>query len=394
LCTATQPGFDKLEEAYRLQLPDSNKIIPDLTEHFAALKRVELVDRTKCGGWTLDEAAEFIEQLPEQSILTVVNTKPQAEKVYTILKRKHPDWEIVHLSTNMCPVHRRKVIEKLKETLDTGTKKCVCISTRLIEAGVDIDFDAAIRFLAGFDSVIQTAGRCNRNGLLKDVQGNPISGETYIINIVKGEENIDSLPELKLGQAIMEQVLREYRKDKARFNHDLLHPDLIARYFSCFYERISDTDLKYKIFPGRSDTILDLLSTNAESSHEYGELMESKSGNEAKPLTEFRQSFESAWKAFEVIASNTIAVIVPFEKGQGIITELYADPDRERMEELLREAQQYSVNVYHSGLKRLMDIGALRRIGTESEIYAVEKEHYDEHVGLCRDAGRLTVLEA
>ncbi|MFP3089954.1 CRISPR-associated helicase Cas3' [Treponema sp. TIM-1] len=393
LCTATQPGLDKLKPEYSLQLSAANEIIPELTSHFEALKRVELVDKTKSGGWTLDEAAEFIEQLPEQSILTVVNTKPQAQKLYAALRQKKPDWEIVHLSTNMCPAHRRKVIETLKATLGAGTKKCVCISTRLIEAGIDIDFDAAIRFLAGFDSVIQTAGRCNRNGLLKDARGNPISGKTYIINIVKDEENISSLQELRLGQAIMERILRDYHEDEARFNHDLLHPDLIAWYFLYFYEQISDTNLQYKVFLGRTDTIVNLLSTNTESKSEYDGLMESKKTGERTPLTRFRQSFESAWKDFEVIASNTVAVIVPFEKGWEIITELYAGPDQKRMEILLREAQQYSVDIYHDGLGDLLEAGAVRRIGTEDEIYVVEREHYDEYIGLSRDAGRLTMLD-
>jgi CRISPR-associated endonuclease/helicase Cas3 len=293
----------------------------------------------------------------------------------------------------MCPAHRRKVIEKLKETLRTGTKKCVCISTRLIEAGVDIDFDTAIRFLAGFDSVIQTAGRCNRNGLLKDAGGNPISGKTYIVNIVKDEEKISSLKELKLGQGVMERILREFHADETRFNQDLLHPDLIARYFLYFYGQISGTNLKYEVFPGRADTILNLLSTNAESKSEYDGLMESKRNDEQKPLTRFRQSFESAWKAFEVIASDTVAVIVPFETGQEIITEFYAGPDQKRMEELLREAQQYSVNMYHNGLAGLLKTGAVRRVSTDHEIYAAEREYYDEYIGLSREAGRLTMLD-
>jgi CRISPR-associated endonuclease/helicase Cas3 len=393
LCTATQPGFDKFEPEYRLQLSAANEIISDIDEHFEALKRVELVDETKKGGRTLDAVAKFIEKLPEQSILTVVNTKPQAQKLYAALTQKHPDWEIVHLSTNMCPAHRRRAIEKLKKVLETGDKKCVCISTRLIEAGVDIDFDAAIRFLAGFDSIIQTAGRCNRNGLLKDAQGNPVSGKTYIINIVKGEENIESLKELRLGQEVMERILREYHEDEDRFNKDLLHPELIAHYFFYFYEQIADTNLQYEVFPGRTDTIVNLLSINDKSKSEYDGLMESKRDGEKKALTRFRQSFESAWDAFKVITSDTVAVIVPFEKGQDIINELYAGPSQERMEELLREAQPYSVNIYHKALKGLLKDKAIRRIGTEHEIYAVEREHYDEYIGLSREAGRLTVQD-
>jgi CRISPR-associated endonuclease/helicase Cas3 len=168
LCTATQPGLNRLKPEYALPLSGENEIIPDVAAHFRELGRVELVDETKPGGRTLDEIAGFIESLNERSILTVVNTKPQAQKLYAALSQRHPDWLIIHLSTNMCPVHRRKVIAKLRLKLRDKTRKCVCVSTRLIEAGIDIDFDAAIRFLAGFDSIVQTAGRCNRGGSLRN----------------------------------------------------------------------------------------------------------------------------------------------------------------------------------------------------------------------------------
>ncbi|MDR2398552.1 MAG: CRISPR-associated helicase Cas3' [Spirochaetaceae bacterium] len=395
LCTATQPGFDKLDTKYSLQLPVSNEVISDLTKHFEALKRVVLIDKTKPGGWTLDEVAGFIEQLPEKSILTVVNTKPQAQSLYAILFQRHPDWEIVHLSTNMCPTHRRQSIERLKKTLADKSKRCVCISTRLIEAGVDIDFDTAIRFLAGLDSIIQTAGRCNRNGLLMDGQRNLISGKTYIINIVKHEEHIGSLKELKVGQEVTKRILREYHDDTRRFNTTLLHPDLISRYFAYFYEQVSDTNLEYKVFPGRTDTILNLLSLNTESKSEYDGLAESKSGTKIKLLPQFCQSFESAWKAFEVIASDTIGIIVPFEKGQFIINELHSGPNQKRTEELLREAQPYSVNIYYKGLKDLLDLHVIRRIeiNRDTEIYTVEREHYDEYIGLRPVIDRSTRLD-
>ncbi|MDR2702356.1 MAG: CRISPR-associated helicase Cas3', partial [Spirochaetaceae bacterium] len=158
MCTATQPGLDKLESDYALPLSADNEIVSDVDKHLEDLQRVDLIDYTKTEGWTLDEVAAFIEKSNERSILSVVNTKSQARKLYTVLSKQHPDWYIVHLSANMCPAHRRRDISRLKEHLQNKTKKCVCISTRLIEAGVDIDFDGAIRFLAGFDSIVQTAG--------------------------------------------------------------------------------------------------------------------------------------------------------------------------------------------------------------------------------------------
>jgi CRISPR-associated endonuclease/helicase Cas3 len=388
LCTATQPGLDKLESDYALPLSTDNEIVPDVAGHLEDLQRVDLIDETRNTGWRLDQIAEFIEKLDEKSILTVVNTKSQARKLYTVLSKQHPDWYIVHLSANMCPAHRRKVISRLKEELKNKTKKCVCISTRLIEAGVDIDFDGAIRFLAGFDSIVQTTGRCNRNGELKDSQGNPIKGKTWIINIVKNEEKIDSLPDLLRGQEIMERVLREFHENKEQFNCNLLHPELIARYFRYYYQNIPDSLLKYKV-RGRDETILDLLSDNEQSKWEYDQAVNGKYGDKVKPITQFRQSFETAWKEFEVIAQDTVGVVVPFERGKEIIAEFFSLPDVQHCINLLREAQQYSVNIYFNELKKMVDNQIIKKVPLKNdmEIYTVEEKYYDLNIGLTFEEG-------
>jgi CRISPR-associated endonuclease/helicase Cas3 len=394
LCSATQPGFDRLKPEYALSLPEENEIIPDIAKHFEDLTRVELVNKTRQQGWTLDGLGAFIETLDARSVLTVVNTKSQARKLHALLSRNHPDWRIIHLTTDMCPVHRRKMIAKLKRKLRDKTQKCICVSTRLIEAGIDIDFNAAIRLLAGFDSIIQTAGRCNRSGELRDAAGNLIPGKTYIVNIVKDEEHIGDLPELVLGQRLMERIIKEFRDDEAKYNHTLLHPDLIARYFYYFYGQLSDARMKYEIDVGRTDTVLNMLSNNGESVLHYSKTESRLKGDAARKLTAFHQSFESAWKEFEVISQNTVGVIVPFKRGRDIINELYTLPDIQQCEVLLRKAQGYSVQMYFSGLKSLEEKGVIKRIPTryQLEIYAVEEEHYDRHTGLTREAGAMTML--
>jgi len=400
LCTATQPGLDKLESDYAIPLSSESEVIHDIAGHFEELKRVVLIDKTRGilpeeneikNKWTLDEVAEFIGGLNEKSLLTVVNTKSQAQKLYKALVKQHTDWHIIHLSTNMCPAHRRRDIEKMKDYLKNKINKCVCISTRLIEAGVDIDFDGAIRFFAGFDSIIQTAGRCNRNGELKDTDGNFINGKTWIINIVKEEEIIRSLPDLIHGQEVMETILRRYHSNKGKYNHNLLHPELISDYFEIYYKQLPDSLLKYKI-PEHEDTILDLLSDNSKSEEEYRISAKQKYGENAKPLTQFRQSFDSAWKAFEVISQNTIGVITPFENGDGIIKELYAQPDFQRCQELLKEAQQYSVNVFPNKINEMLDKGIITKVPMKNdlEIYTVNDRFYDQNIGLSDEEGRMT----
>jgi CRISPR-associated endonuclease/helicase Cas3 len=284
----------------------------------------------------------------------------------------------------------------MKETLQARKKKCVCISTRLIEAGVDIDFDTAIRFLAGLDSIIQTAGRCNRNGAIVNSQGNLITGKTYILNIVKTDEHIESLQELVLGQRQMERILREYHADEKRFNYTLLHPDIITQYFSYFYGALDDSLLKHKVFAGRDDTVLDLLSTNQESVSAFSRIAGSKYAGKIPPVTAFCQSFESAWNEFEAIASDTIGILVPYEKGKDVIAELYGTPDSQRMSELLRDGQQYSVNVHFNSIQSLVDQKIIKKIAMKPklELYAVEPGYYDVHIGLSREFGTLSMLDA
>ncbi|MDR2542203.1 MAG: CRISPR-associated helicase Cas3' [Treponema sp.] len=392
LSTATQPGLDRLPTKYALPLSPYNEIIADVSRHFEELKRVELVDKTKDERWTLNEVARFIEELDENSILTVVNTKNQAWKLYIDLSSNHPDWNIIHLSANMCPAHRKLIIDRLKEEyLLNKTKKCVCISTRLIEAGVDIDFDCAIRFFAGFDSIIQTAGRCNRNGKLKDSQGNPRIGKTYIVNIIEEEENIDKLPDLIRGQKTMERILREFYDDKEKFNHSLMHPRLISNYFLYYYKNIPDSLLKYKVTKN-DDTILDLLSDNSKSKEEY-EQLDAEEKYKAKLLPQFRQSFESAWNEFEVIAQDTMGVIVPFDIGKDIIGKLHAKPEISRCVELLQEAQQYSVNVFYNKKDYMLKNKIIKRVSLHNdlEIYTVDEKHYDINMGLTDIEGKMTL---
>lgn len=100
----------------------------------------------------------MIQQLmQEEQALCIVNTKKRAQSIYQKLKGEG----VYHLSTSMYPIHRRRTLDMIRERLDSG-KRCILISTSLVEAGVDLDFQTVYRQLAGVDSMIQAAGRCNR----------------------------------------------------------------------------------------------------------------------------------------------------------------------------------------------------------------------------------------
>ena len=167
LCTATQPDLS----AFRLT--GATELAPNVDGLYAALRRV---DYHLLGRMEWADLANRIAQ--EQGALCVVNTRRDARDLYTALAALKPG-AAFHLSTWMCPAHRRDVITQIRERLKAHTPTYV-VSTSLIEAGVDLDFPAVFRALAGLDSLAQAAGRCNREGKLKNHDGTPAHGQVYL----------------------------------------------------------------------------------------------------------------------------------------------------------------------------------------------------------------------
>ncbi|MCX2958483.1 MAG: CRISPR-associated helicase/endonuclease Cas3, partial [Serratia symbiotica] len=108
----------------------------------------------------------------------------------------------------MCPTHRKDELAKVRARLAEGLP-ILCVSTQLIEAGVDVDFGVVIRYLAGLDSIAQAAGRCNRNG-------RPEPGIVHIVNPRSGDEKLTSLPDIVKGRDIALRVLDDYAAAPAR----------------------------------------------------------------------------------------------------------------------------------------------------------------------------------
>lgn len=167
LCTATQPDLS----AFRLS--GATELAPNVNGLYAALRRV---DYHLLGRMEWADLANRIAQEP--GALCVVNTRQDARDLYAELAAHKPG-DTFHLSTWMCPAHRRDVITAIRERLKAGTPTYV-VSTSLIEAGVDLDFPAVFRALAGLDSLAQAAGRCNREGKLKNPDGTPAHGRVYL----------------------------------------------------------------------------------------------------------------------------------------------------------------------------------------------------------------------
>lgn len=214
LSTATQPTLEAIRPLANL---DAQEIVPNAGHWFAALRRVSY-------DWRLDEETTWVQlaqwMLSEKQVLAVVNLKRDAMALLDALG----DEDALHLSTQMCGNHRRCVIEKVRDRLVAGNP-CRLVSTQVIEAGVDLDFPVVFRALAPLDSIIQAAGRCNREGSLD-------RGRVTVFR----PEGPGTPP------GVYRTATQETRVTLGR-GGDPEDPDTVAAYFQRLY-RILDTDAR------------------------------------------------------------------------------------------------------------------------------------------------------
>lgn len=353
LCTATQPALDRIDPAIRL--PEKAEIVPDLVGAVKAFERVSITSKVESEGWGADKIAEFTEDLLEEnsSVLVILNTKTAVRNVYKLLK-ENEDVFVVHLSTSMCPAHRKRKLEEIRERL--GKEKVICISTQLIEAGVDISFEAVVRSLAGLDSIAQAAGRCNRNA-------EKLRGNVYIVRAK--DESLSKLPEIRIGG----EVTENYILSNPEFKGQLLGPKAIETYFSHFFEQ---AEREIQIAPKGLN-------------HPLYHLLNGKAAAMQNPKTRSMGMFKTIEQYFEAIDSPTTAVIVPYEDGEKIIADLNDNHyDLTLFNERIKQAQQYSVNLYQHELRKLSETGLIQPL-FDGSIYCLKEKAYDLSYGVSLD---------
>ena len=156
--TATQPDYCQIRRVRDRWAP--REILSDYAQYYSALNRTS-------AEWRLEQATPLEniakEMLQEHNVCVIVNLRRHARKLFQLLQGNCPEEELFMISTDLCPAHRSEVIEKIKARQKAGLRSVV-VSTQCIEAGVDLDFAVVFRALAPLDSIVQAAGRCNRNG--------------------------------------------------------------------------------------------------------------------------------------------------------------------------------------------------------------------------------------
>lgn len=327
--TASQPVLSGLIEGAN---PTANfegidhitEIIPNEFALHDKLRRVKLViDNT---GKTYDEIAAKVAMYDK--VLCIVNTRKDAKELYERLPNEGVK---LHLSRMMCPAHISETIGKIKTLLKDESQPIVrVVATQLVEAGVDIDFPVVFRQEAGLDSVLQAAGRCNR-------EGKQIVGNTFVFSLSAEKR----MPFGSMAAA-----------NNARLNlpaySDWFAPSAMKDYFFQLYSRKSTFDKK-----GIKCYLYNL--------------------NEL--------CFETASKAFKLIDDDGINVIVNWKYSMELVEEL---KEYGCTYPLMKRLAQFTVGIHHSDFEQLKKCGGVDKI-LEGVYVLTDRVQYDGATGLSLD---------
>jgi CRISPR-associated endonuclease/helicase Cas3 len=334
LCTATQPaltGEIGSQDARFKGIENVREIISNPTELSNKLKRVELVPQNKeLKPVEWEALAEELHQY--EQVLCIVNTRKDCRELYRELHKKTPEGTI-HLSALMCPAHRSDVIEDIKGKLRNGETLRV-VSTQLVEAGVDLDFPVVYRALAGLDSLVQAAGRCNREGKLLPAMGKVF----YFASPKQAPPGL-----MRKG----EQACREIIGTGGALEFD---PQAFVNYFQLFFKKENNFETK---------KIIDKLKKNAVI------------GN---------MQFRTAAREFNLIDDKMQRQIIAiYPKQKSLINELIAKLQFSPSRETLRKLQRFAVSVPVNDFAELQRIGGIR-LQSGIWVQAVD-DLYDKHLG-------------
>lgn len=361
LCSATQPCFEKT----MYPLDKSVKDLITLTkEQETVFKRVRLEYK---GEMDCEELADFAAGILEEnnSLLLVCNTKNEAAVMFNLLCSKIKYVKAFHISAGMCTAHRKETIKEMQEALENKQQKVLCVSTQVIEAGVDVSFARVIRLLAGMDNIVQATGRENRN---REFDG---LAPGYIVRL-KGEV-LKGLSEIEAAKNAAANLLVKYKNSPKIYDNDLMSEKAINEYYECLYGNVNDGYHDFYIESVR-DSILNLMSCNGNvDSHkipEYNKYF-------------MHQALKTAGGLFTVFDEFSIDIIVPYDRGTEIIQKIFAvgDKDYGKLKAVLKEAKLYTVSLFKYQKIKLEKQGALIFVPSAG-VYILQDGYYDELTGL------------
>lgn len=320
LCTATQPALGRLFKQLAPTLVQ-HEIAPDPDELFDCFRRVSFCRE---GVFTPEKLAERLTETAQ--VLCIVNTRKRARQVYESL----PEEGRFHLSTLMIPTDREKTLNAIRTRLQNG-KTCRVVSTSLVEAGVDVDFPSVWRELAGLDSILQAAGRCNREGRR--------SAAESVVHVFEAEGKFPA--SMTQQREAATKVMEEFEEINTR--------PAIRAYFK-------------RLLWVKGDEALD-----------------------AKQIlsSERACTFQSTAKVFRLIDADMCTVYVPNADNAEDIARLRAGLYSKA---LIRRLGRSSVNVYRHEYEKLVSAAVVEDYGQDGFGILIQPDAYDPKCGLSTEA--------
>jgi len=287
----------------------------------------------------------IIERLSShEQVLCIVNTRKMAQALFGQMQSSQADGNF-HLSTLMYPKHRTRVLDEIRARLRNG-QHCRVVSTSLVEAGVDLDFPVIYREEAGLDSVVQAAGRCNR-------EGGRLAAESPVYVFSSAEHKTPRSIEANVAAA--RQAMRNHS--------DFASLEAIKLYFE-------------QLFYNKGDDALDIKQVVPKLN---------------SALKSFSFPFREIAREFNLIEEDAGAAYILYE-----VPELEKRlRSGERSRELFRELGPYTVSLYRSILRELLDIGAVERLDeTDDGVLILQNTYYNKHCGvtLSPEGGHVLIL--
>jgi len=325
LATATQSA---IERYFNNLYP--TEILKDLYEFHSHFHRCSIIimDMPLTDNELTEQIASF------KQVLCIVNTRQHAQALFKSIRNAEPEG-VYHLSTTMYPAHRKSVLKEIRKRLASGSI-CHVVSTSLVEAGVDLDFETVYREQAGLDSIIQAAGRCNREGARKATDS--------IVYVFESSE-------FKPPRFIQSHI--DAFQAAVRLHHDdIAGPEAIRAYFERLYYHIGDEHLDSK-------SIIPMFNTNVKSA--------------AYRFTDAAQSF----MMIDDTAQHTVYVLQSVPE---LEERLFSG---ERSRALMRALSPYNVSLFLQEISALLDIGAVEQLDVYNKtVWLLAGHYYDDHLGV------------
>ncbi len=320
--TATQPAFDHLDNCVRQFNPSGWQPQP-MVEPSAMKPMFQVASDRIRVTWRHQKpisieqlAIEFAEHDSSQ-LLCIVNLKRHAADLTRHLQRllgEDGTASVVHLSTSLCPAHRRAVLETVIDRLSEN-RPCRLIATQCVEAGVDLDFPVVYRSFAPLDAIAQAAGRCNRHG------SRPNRGQLVVIDVSDGAGRIQFPPGYGEAVGVTRVHVKQLEHEHGSLDDlDVINsPDLLRRYFRLLYEL---TDRGSGTRDDERDLVDAILGAN----------------------------FEEVAKHYRLIDGDTINVLVRYNRAEfdALVEEMSGDQPRnpEMIRQWILRARPHAVGIY------------------------------------------------